>query len=173
MLYHGDTNIGKISIYNTKSFKQKQRPINSLIEPLIFKKVQKLFFARIIFPVHHSTWVANLVPVRKKNGEIQLFVDFGNLNKASEKENYLPPSLDEVLQIINGSKMMSFLDSYSRYNQVLVNHEDCMKILFTMKWGTYAYGRILFGLVNARATFQREMDTTFKDLIGKCIIIYG
>lgn len=68
--------------------------------------------------------------------------------------------------------MMSFLDGYSGYNQVLVNHEDRMKKEFTTKWGTYAYHRISFGLISVRATFQRAMDTTFKDLIGKCIIIY-
>ncbi len=74
----------------------------------------------IIFPVRHSTWVANLVPVRKKNGEIRLCVDFRNLNKASEKDNYPLPPLDEVLQIVNGAKMMSFMDGYSGYNQVIV-----------------------------------------------------
>lgn len=71
-----------------KPFRQKQRPVNALIEPLIFKEGQKLLSARIIFLVHHSTWVANLVPVRKKNEEIRLCVDFRNLNRASEKDNY-------------------------------------------------------------------------------------
>lgn len=42
-------------------------------------------------------WVANLVLVRKKNGEIRLCVDYRNLNRVSEKDNYLVPSLDEVL----------------------------------------------------------------------------
>ncbi|GLJ23907.1 hypothetical protein SUGI_0454270 [Cryptomeria japonica] len=157
---------------NIKSFWQKQCPVNALIEPLIFKEVQKLLSTKIIFLVRHSTWVANLVPVRKKNGEIQLCVNFRNLNKASEKDNYPLPSLDKVLQIANGSQMMSFLDGYSGYNQVLVNYEDRMKTTFTMKWGTYAYKRMPFGLINAGATFQRVMDMDFKELIGKCIIIY-
>lgn len=88
---------------NIKSFRQKQRPVNSLKEPLIFKEVQKPLSARIIFLVCHSTWVANLVPVRKKNREIWLCVDVCNLNKASKKDNYPLTSLDEVLQIVNGS----------------------------------------------------------------------
>ena len=29
-----------------------------------------------------------------------------------------------------------------------------------------------FGLINARATFQQEMDEAFKGLINKCIVIY-
>lgn len=68
--------------------------------------------------------------------------------------------------------MMSFLDGYSGYNQVMVQYEDRHKTAFTTKWGTFAYRRIPFGLINARATFQRAMDIAFKDIIGKCIIIY-
>jgi hypothetical protein len=41
-----------------------------------------------------------------------------------------------------------------------------------MKWGTYAYHRIPFGLINVGATFQREMDIDFKGLIGHSMVIY-
>jgi len=68
--------------------------------------------------------------------------------------------------------MMSFLDGYSGYNQVMVEYEDRLKTSFTCKWGIYAYWRMPFGLINAGATFQRAMDVTFKGLVGKCIIIY-
>jgi hypothetical protein len=50
------------------------------------KELKKLLDAKIIFQVRHSSWVANLVPVKKKSGEIHLCVDFHNLNKAFEKE---------------------------------------------------------------------------------------
>lgn len=121
---------------------------------LIDNEVKKLLDANIIFLIHHSTWVANLVLVTKKTGEIFLCVDFHNLNLASQKDNYPLPSLDEVLQIVNGSKMMSFLDGYFEYNQVMVNEEDRLKTTFTKKWGTFSYRRMPFGLMNIRATFQ-------------------
>lgn len=68
--------------------------------------------------------------------------------------------------------MMSFLDGYSGYNQFLVEYEDRVKTTFTTKWGAFAYKRMPFGLINAWATFQRAMDIAFRDLIGKCTIIY-
>ena len=117
------------------------------------KEVKKLLNAKIIFLIHHSTWVENLVPMWKKTKEIHLCVDFHNLNLASQKDNYPPPSLDEVLKIVNGSKMMSFLDGYLGYNQVMVDEEDRLKTAFITKWGTFAYRRMPFGLINARATF--------------------
>ena len=109
---------------DVKPFRQRQRPVNPIIEPLIMKEVKKLLDAKIIFPILHSTWVENLVPLQKKTREIRLCVDFRNLNLASQKENYPLPSLDEVLQIVNGSKMMSYLDGYLGYNQVMVDEED-------------------------------------------------
>jgi len=84
-------------------------------------EVQKLLLAQIIFPIRNSTWVANLILMRKKSGEIKLCVDFRNLNKASAKDNSPLPSLDEVLQLVSGSDMTSFLDGFSRYNQILVD----------------------------------------------------
>ena len=81
-------------------------------------------------------------------------VDFRNLNLASQKDKYPLPSLDEVLQIVNVSKMMYFLDGYSGYNQIMVDEEDRLKKTFTTKWGTFAYRRMPFGLINAGATFQ-------------------
>jgi hypothetical protein len=50
------------------------------LEPLIHKELKKLLDARIIFKVHNSTWVSNLVPVRKKSMEIRLCICFQNIN---------------------------------------------------------------------------------------------
>jgi hypothetical protein len=124
---------------DAKPFCQRKRPINPIIEPLIMKEVKKSLDAKIIFPTHHSTWVVNLVPIQKKIREIHLCVDFHNLNLSSQKDNYPLPSLDDVLKIVNGSKMMSFLDGYLGYNQVMVDEEDMLKIAFTTKWGIFAY----------------------------------
>jgi hypothetical protein len=71
----------KISLkQGVKPFMQKLRKINPMLLPVIEKEVKKLMDAKIIVPLRYSKWVANLVPVRKKNGEIRLCVDFRNLN---------------------------------------------------------------------------------------------
>ena len=49
---------------NTKPFQQKLRKMHPSLEPLVKKELNKLLAAKIIFPVRHTTWVANLVPVR-------------------------------------------------------------------------------------------------------------
>ena len=66
-----------------KPFRQKLRRVNPLLMPVIEKELKKLFKAKIIVTLGFSKWIANLVPVRKKNGEIGLCIDFINLNKVS------------------------------------------------------------------------------------------
>ena len=69
-----DTNIIQHTIpikENQKPFRQKLWRINPLLLPLIEKEIRKLFDAKIIVYLIFSKWLANLVPVRKKNGEIR------------------------------------------------------------------------------------------------------
>ena len=79
--------------------------------------------AKIIFLVGHSNWVSNMVPVRKKNGDIRICIDFRNLDKVSQKDNFPLPTMEQTLHSVAGSELMSFLDSFSGYNQILV-HPD-------------------------------------------------
>lgn len=67
---------------------------------------------------------------------------------------------------------MSMLDRFSRYNQVLTAKEDKYKNEFTTPWGMYSFNRMLFGLNNVGATFQRVVDHALKDLIGKIMVDY-
>ena len=149
-----------------KPYQQPLRKMHPKLEPLIQSEVKKLLDARIIFKVRHSEWVSNLVPVRKKSGEIRLCVDFRNLNHTSDKDNYPVPPMEQLLQMVSGSELFSLLDRFSGYNQVLVAEEDRLNTTFRTKWGTFAYRRMPFGLINAGAKFQRAMDIAFRGLIG-------
>jgi hypothetical protein len=51
--------------------------MNLILLLVIEREVKKLLDTKIIVPLRYSEWVANLVPVRKKNGEITLYVDLG------------------------------------------------------------------------------------------------
>ena len=113
-----------------------------------------------------------MVPVRKKNGEIRICIDFRNLNKVSLKDNYPLPKMDHILQRVVGSLCFSMLDGFSVYNQILVHLEDQEKIAFTTPWGKFMYAKMPFGLMNAGATFQREMDITFSEEKDKFVVIY-
>ena len=105
-------------------FKQKLRRMNPKLLPLIEKEIKKLFEAKIIVALRFSRWVANLVPVRKKNGEIRICIDFRNLNRVSLKDHYPLPKMDHILKRVVGSQRISTLDGFSGYNQIMVHLED-------------------------------------------------
>lgn len=127
--------------------------MNPKIEPLMRKELSKLIENNIIFSIKHSSWLTNLVPIRKKNGEIRLCVDFRDLNQSSLKDHHPFASMEKLLAKVSGSERFSFLDGFSSYNQVLVKEADSFKTTFTTKWGTYAYSKMPFGLTNASAFF--------------------
>ena len=99
-------------------------------------------------------------------------MDFRNLNRASDKDNYPVPPMEQLLQMVSGSEFFSLLDGFFGYNQVLVAEEDRLKTTFRTKWGTFSYRRMHFGLINAGATFQRAMDIAFHGLIGRSVVVY-
>ena len=82
---------------NKKPLKQKLKRINPVLLPLIEKEIKRMHDAGIITPIRFSEWVSNLVPTRKKTGEIRLCVDLRNVNKVSLKDNYPLPKMDHIL----------------------------------------------------------------------------
>lgn len=109
---------------DSKPFKKKQRPINPTLQPKMQEELVKLRDVGIIKPIRHSTWVSNLVPIRKKNGEIRLCVDFKNLNVSSLKDNYPFPNIESMLQKVNGCELLSMMDGFSSYNQLVVKESE-------------------------------------------------
>ena len=95
--------------------------VNPLLLPLIEKEIRKLFDVKIIVCLRNSKWLANIVLVRKKNGEIRLCIDFKNLNRVSLKDNFPLQKMDHILQKVVGAHGISTLDGFSGYNQILVH----------------------------------------------------
>ena len=71
-----------------------------------------------------------------------------------------------------GVMRMSLLDGFSGYNQIFVHLEDQDKIVFSTPWGTFKYANIPFGLINAGARFQWDMDISFAEEKENFLVIY-
>ena len=61
--------------------------------------------------------------------------------------------MEQILQSVYDSTLMSMLDGFSIYNQVLVAKDDHLKTTFREKWGTYTYAKMPFGLINVGDPF--------------------
>lgn len=71
----------------------------------------------------------------------------------------------------SGHKTLSFLGTFSKYNQIRMASED-EKTAFITNQGLYCYKVISFGLKNAKATYQRLINKVFSDQIGCNIKVY-
>ena len=71
-----------------------------------------------------------------------------------------------------GHKLLTFMNAFSRYNQIKVAEEDQEKTAFIISQGLYCYKIMPFGLKNARATYQRLVNKMFNKQIGRNIEVY-
>jgi hypothetical protein len=101
-----------------------------------------------------------------------MVIDFRKLNKATRKDHYPLPFIDQMLERLSKHTHFCFLDGYSGFSQIPVSPEDQEKTTFTCPFGTYAYHRLPFGLCNAPATFQRCMTTIFSDFCEKIVEVF-
>jgi hypothetical protein len=84
---------------------------------VVKSKVQRLLNASVIRNVMYPKWLANIVPVKKKNGKWRMCIDFTDLNKATPKDNYPLPRMDQVIDSAASAAIMTILDSLFGYHQ--------------------------------------------------------
>uniref|UniRef100_A0A2N9HC24 Integrase catalytic domain-containing protein n=1 Tax=Fagus sylvatica TaxID=28930 RepID=A0A2N9HC24_FAGSY len=151
---------------------QPARTFHTEVEAQITQEVKKLLAAGFIKPIQHPRWLSNIVPVKKKNGQIRCCVDFRNLNKACPKDEFPLPNMDLLIDSATGSAMFSFMDGFSGYNQIRMSPRDAEKTAFRTPIGNFYYTVMPFGLKNAGATYQRMMTAMFHDMIHQEIEDY-
>jgi hypothetical protein len=65
-------------------------------------EVHRLLEAKFIEPDDYSTWLSNVVMVKKKSGKWRMCIDFSSLNKACPKDNFLFPRIDKIVDSAAG-----------------------------------------------------------------------
>jgi hypothetical protein len=93
--------------------------------------VDRLLQAGFIQPCCYADSVSNIISVKMKNtGKIRICVDFGNLNRATPKDEYPMPMANLLINSASDNKVISFLDSNAGYNQIFMAKEDVSKTTF-------------------------------------------
>ncbi|GJS38057.1 reverse transcriptase domain-containing protein [Tanacetum coccineum] len=173
-----------------KPIVQKQRRLNPNMQEVVKKEIIKLLDTGITYPIADSPWVSPIHCVPKKGGIIvvtnendelvptrtvtgwRVCINYRKLNEATTKDHFPLPFMDQMLERLTGNKYFYFLDGFSRYFQIPIDHMDQEKTTFTCPFKTYAYRRMPFGLCNAPATFQRCMLAIFHDMIEESVEVF-
>ncbi|XP_057760925.1 uncharacterized protein LOC130981349 [Arachis stenosperma] len=151
---------------------QRRRKMSTERAEEVSRQTASVLEAGFIREVDYSTWLSNVVLVKKHNGKWRMCVDYSDLNKACPKDCFPLPNIDALVDATAGYRYLSFMDAYSGYNQIPMHRPDEDKTAFITPGGTFCYKVMPFGLKNAGATYQRLMSKIFQDLIGKTVEVY-
>ena len=155
-----------------KPIRQKRRKLGPDRSKAVNEEVERLLGAGSIAEVRYLEWLANPVVVKKRNGKWRVCVDFTDLNKACPKDSYPLPNIDHLVESTAGNEMLTFMDAFSGYNQIMMHPDDREKTAFITYRRIYCYKVIPFGLKNAWATYQRLVNKMFADKLGDTMEVY-
>jgi hypothetical protein len=110
--------------------KQKLRRTRPDIALKIKEEVKKQLDAGFLAISEYPQWVANIVPVPKKDGKVRMCVDYRDLNRESPKDDYPLPYIDDLVDNINQFSVFSFTEGFFGYNQIKMSSDDMEKTTF-------------------------------------------
>ena len=144
---------------------QRHRRIPFQQRKMVEQEIDNLLENDIIERAEGPTpWVSPIVvvPKPKRPGEVRLCVDMREANCAILRERHPSPTIDDIVERLNGAKVFSKVDLKAGYHQLMLS-ESCRYITtFSTHTGLYRYKRLNFGICSASEVFQRVVE----DVIG-------
>ena len=92
------------------------------VEEQIQTTLKEGFIKESSSPLRWSPWMAPAIFVCKKNGDVQICIDYQALDKQTVKDAYPLPHPDDVQDRLAGCTIFSTLDLHSGYWQVPVHN---------------------------------------------------
>jgi hypothetical protein len=118
-----------------------------------------------------SPWDAPVIFVRKDESW-RLCIDYCQLNKATIKNQYPLPTINDLFDKMKGTIIFSNIDLRSRYHQLQIKEEDIPKTIFKTIFGHYEFIVLTFGLTNAPSVFMSLMNGVFRKYLDKFIQVF-
>src|SRR4051812_20612717 len=124
---------------NAKPVVDHQRWLNPKMKDVVRTEVLKLLAVGIIYPIADIKWVSAVHCVPKKGGMIvvpndknelipqrivigyRMCIDIRKLNKATRKDHYPLPFIDQMLERLSKNTHFCYLDGYSGFSQIHIN----------------------------------------------------
>ena len=119
-----------------------------------------------------SLYGASVLFAKKKDDDLRMCIDYRALNSQIIKNRYALPRIDDLLDQLYEAKRFSKIDLTSGYWQIAIAAADRYKTAFRTRYGHYEFNVMLFGLINASATFQSLMNDIFRDMLDVCVVVY-
>lgn len=119
-----------------------------------------------------SSWSSPVLFAAKKDGTLRMCIDYRYVNKCTVKVRYPLPRIDQIIDRLYAARYFSKIDLRNAYNLIRVREGDEPITAFRTQEGLFEYTVMPFGLCNAPATFQRLMNSVFRDMLHSCVVVY-
>jgi len=119
-----------------------------------------------------SPYGAPVLFIHKKDGTLRMCVDYRALNKATVKNRYPLPRIDDLFDRLSRAKVFSRIDLRSGYYQIRIKEGDEEKTDCRTRYGSYKFLVMPFGLTNAPATFCTLMNDIFREWLDDFVVVY-
>ena len=101
---------------HARPVKQKLKRLHPRWSLQVKEEIQKQLNVGFLSIVEYPEWLANVVPISKKDGKVRVCVNYRDLNKANPKDDFPLPHIDMLVVSTAGHSMLSFMDWFSGYN---------------------------------------------------------
>ncbi|KAM1489052.1 hypothetical protein ACFXTO_032350 [Malus domestica] len=124
-----------------KPVRQPPRRFSTKVQLGIKDEIIRLSNVGFIGTARYVEWLANIIPVLKKNRALRICIDFRNLNLATPKDAYPMPISYLLIDAATNHDMLSFMDGHTGYNQIFITEADVHKTAFRCPGalGTYEW----------------------------------
>ena len=133
-------------------------------------KIDAMVKAGILSKVEEPTeWISSMVVVQRPD-KLRICIDPKPLNKALRRNNYIMPTIDDVIPELTDAKVFSVLDAKDGFYHVKLDHESSLLTTFWTPFGRYRWLRMPFGIKPAPEEYQKRQKEALDGLKGIHII---
>ena len=160
-----------IELTNDTPIWQKPRRFADPINAEIDRQCKELLSLNII-EHSDSQWSSPIVPVRKKDGQLRMCVDYRKVNSVTKTEKFPMPNLTDCIYSVSNTKLFTKLDLVKGYYQVLLDEDSRQYTAFSTPTNHYQFRTLSFGLKNSGIAFQKNMQQILSEYNSKNVLIY-
>ena len=110
--------------------------------------------------------------MKKKDGTLQMCIDYRHINKVTMKNKYPLPRIEDLFYQLKGVGVFSKIDLRSGYYQLRVKEVDVLKTTFRTRYNHYEFLVMPFEFTNAPAAFMDLMNRVFRPYVDQFVVVF-